>query len=125
MSRTTPSNRRGRAAPLPGQSVRGSRTGRPVMALLDLLGRRWTLRLLWELRDARVATFRTLRADMDDVSPTILNQRLKDLRTAQLVDVGEAGYQLTSLGNQLLEMLVPLGRWADRWAAALERTPSG
>ena len=125
MTRTTPSGRRGRAAPLPGKSVRGSRTGRPVMALLDLLGRRWTLRLLWELRDARVATFRTLRADMDDVSPTILNQRLKDLRTAQLVDVGEAGYQLTSLGNQLLEMLVPLGRWADRWAAALERTPSG
>ena len=31
-------------------SVRGSRTGRPIMALLDLLGRRWTLRILWELR---------------------------------------------------------------------------
>jgi len=117
----TPSGRRGRATPLPGKLVRGSRTGRPVMALLDLLGRRWALRLLWELRDARVATFRTLRADMDDVSPTILNERLKDLRAAQLVDLGEAGYQLTSLGSQLLEMLVPLGRWADRWAAALDR----
>jgi len=41
-----------RPSPLPGRAVRGSRSGRPVMALLDLLdllGRRWTLRLLWEL----------------------------------------------------------------------------
>jgi len=110
-----------RTMPLPGRPVRGSRTGRPVMALLDLLGRRWTLRLLWELRDARVATFRTLQTDMDDVSPTILNARLKDLRAARLVDLGDAGYQLTPMGNQLLAMLVPLGKWADRWAAALER----
>ncbi|HEV7693887.1 MAG TPA: hypothetical protein VGO52_23840 [Hyphomonadaceae bacterium] len=32
------------------RKVRGSRTGRPIMALLDLLGRRWTLRVIWELR---------------------------------------------------------------------------
>ena len=38
----------------PGRPVRGSRTGRPVMALLDLLGRRWTLRVLSELRDGPV-----------------------------------------------------------------------
>ena len=31
--------------------VRGSRTGRPIMMLLDLLGRRWVLRIVWELRD--------------------------------------------------------------------------
>jgi DNA-binding HxlR family transcriptional regulator len=27
----------------------GSRSGRPIMALLDLLGRRMALRILWEL----------------------------------------------------------------------------
>jgi len=107
--------------PLPGRAVRGSRTGRPVMALLDLLSRRWALRLLWELRDARVATFRALRADLDDVSPSILNERLKDLRAARLIELGADGYLLTALGTQLLSMLVPLGRWADRWAAALDR----
>jgi len=41
-----------RPAPRPGRPVRGSRTGRPIMALLDLLGRRWVLRILWELREA-------------------------------------------------------------------------
>jgi DNA-binding HxlR family transcriptional regulator len=107
--------------PLPGKPVRGSRTGRPVMALLDLLSRRWALRLLWELRDARVASFRALRADLDDVSPSILNARLKDLRAARLIELGADGYLLTALGGQLLAMLVPLGRWADRWATALDR----
>ena len=35
----------------PQRRVRGSRTGRPIMALLDLFGRRWSLRILWELRE--------------------------------------------------------------------------
>ena len=39
--------------PLPRRRVRGSATGRPIMALLDLLGRRMTGRILWELRDGR------------------------------------------------------------------------
>ena len=33
-------------SPKPGRRVRGSSTGRPIMALLDLLGRRMTLRIL-------------------------------------------------------------------------------
>jgi DNA-binding HxlR family transcriptional regulator len=111
----------GSRTPLPGPRVRGSRTGRPVMALLDLLGRRWTLRLLWELRDARVATFRALRADLDEVSPSILNARLQDLRSAHLLETGADGYRLTERGAQLLALLVPLGRWADTWAATLAR----
>ena len=45
----------------PGVSVRGSRSGRPIMAALDLLGRRWALRILWELR-AGPLTFRAIRA---------------------------------------------------------------
>ena len=41
-------------------AVRGSRTGRPVMALLDLLGRRWTLRIVWELRDGPLGNLANL-----------------------------------------------------------------
>ena len=40
------------SAPRPGGPVRGSESGRPVMAALDLLGRRWSLRVLWELSQA-------------------------------------------------------------------------
>ena len=75
--------------------VRGSTTGRPIMALLDLLGRRWTLRIVWELREAP-RRFRELQ-DMTGASPTIVNTRLAELREAKLVELDEAtGYRLTA-----------------------------
>jgi hypothetical protein len=46
--------------PRPGVAVRGSQSGRPVMALLDLLGRRWALRTIWELREDSLS-FRALQ----------------------------------------------------------------
>ena len=98
-------------------AVRGSATGRPIMALLDLLGRRWTLRILWELRDGSL-TSRALRAACDDVSPTVLQQRLSDLRTAGLVEAPPRnGYGLTPLGVELMAEFLPLYRFAERWAA--------
>jgi DNA-binding HxlR family transcriptional regulator len=103
------------------QRVRGSRTGRPVMALLDLLGRRWTMRVLWELRAER-QTFRALQDACDGVSPAVLNDRLRELRDARLVDLGEVGgYGLTSLGRELLERFTPIVGWAEKWARATQR----
>src|SRR5262245_63076444 len=67
-------------------AVRGSRTGRPIMALLDLLGRRWTLRIAWELRDGPL-TSRALRTACDDASPTVVQARLSELREAGLVEL--------------------------------------
>jgi len=100
----------------PPVKVRGSRTGRPIMALLDLLGRRWSLRLVWELRE-RALTSRELRAACDEASPTVLQARLTELRAANLVEhrTGE-GYRLTPLGAELMEAFAPLFGFADRWA---------
>jgi DNA-binding HxlR family transcriptional regulator len=102
--------------PRPGRPVRGSTTGRPIMALLDLIGRRWALRVIWELREARL-TFRALQEACGGVSPTVLNERLKELRESGLVDLGESdGYGLTPLGHQLRQALRPLTEWSERWA---------
>lgn len=99
-----------RAAP-----ARNAQTGRPIMALLDLLGRRWALRILWELRDAPLS-FRELRERCDDMSPTVLNQRLHDLREADIVVLQEeGGYTLSRSGWQLLETMQPLQRWSMYW----------
>jgi DNA-binding HxlR family transcriptional regulator len=95
--------------------VRGSRTGRPIMVLLDLFGRRWSLRILWELRE-RSMTSRALRAACDEASPTVLHARLSELRDAGFIElVPSNGYGLTQLGRELLETLLPLHRFAERW----------
>jgi DNA-binding HxlR family transcriptional regulator len=86
------------------------------MALLDLLGRRWALRILWELRDATLV-FRALRARCDAMSPSVLNQRLGELRDAGIVALVPDGYQLNRDGVALLHALAPLQGWATRWAA--------
>lgn len=98
----------------PGRPVRGSRTGRPIMAVLDLLGRRWALRVIWELRAGPLA-FRALQA-ASGTSPSVLNTRLAELRDARVVELGDDGYRLTEEGHQLLATLQPLAAWAERWA---------
>jgi DNA-binding HxlR family transcriptional regulator len=107
------------ATPKPGRRVRGSRTGRPIMALLDLIGRRWSLRILWELREGPL-NFRELQARAGDISPSVLNTRLKELKEAKLVTPSsDAGYQLTPDGVTLSSALQPLSGWAERWARRL------
>jgi DNA-binding HxlR family transcriptional regulator len=108
--------------PRPGAPARGSRTGRPIMALLDLLGRRWALRVLWELRDGAALTFRGLRAACDDVSPSVLNDRLRELRLAGVVVATGDGYATTPDGAALLAALAPLHAWAEAWAGRTGRT---
>jgi DNA-binding HxlR family transcriptional regulator len=97
--------------------VRGSRTGRPVMVLLDLLGRRWALRVIWELREGRRLNFRDLLA-ASATSPSVLNTRLGELRESGIVELGDAGYALTAPGADLLARLMPLHDWAERWVNA-------
>jgi DNA-binding HxlR family transcriptional regulator len=97
--------------------VRGSRTGRPIMVLLDLLGRRWTLRIVWELREAP-RRFRELQ-DSIGASPTVINTRLTELREAKLVELDpDNGYRLTALGEELLRLMLPLHVWSEKWAKA-------
>jgi DNA-binding HxlR family transcriptional regulator len=97
--------------------VRGSATGRPIMALLDLLGRRWTLRILWELRDGEPRSYAALRESADRMSTSVLAQRLRELGEAAIVARTEAGeYRLTRAGAEQLTLLGPLDAFAKRWA---------
>jgi DNA-binding HxlR family transcriptional regulator len=98
--------------------VRGLKTARPIMALLDLLGRRWTLRVLWELRGGALG-FRELQARCDAMSPSVLNQRLAELREAQIIEQGETGYALSARGAELLKLFEPIHHWSENWARSL------
>jgi DNA-binding HxlR family transcriptional regulator len=101
--------------PRPGKPVRGSKTGRPIMALLDLLGRRWQLRVIWEL-SRKPMNFRDLRSACGGISPTILNTRLSELRDAGIVTLADDGYALTKDGRDLIDEFMGLHAWAERWA---------
>ena len=105
--------------PKPGRPVRGSRSGAPIMALFDLLGRRWSMGVLWTLCDGGPCTFRALQERCESISPTVLNARLKELREAGLVARAEGGYQATPRGRELYDLLVPLGTWSKAWARGL------
>jgi DNA-binding HxlR family transcriptional regulator len=87
------------------------------MALLDLLGRRWALRVLWELRHGSGHTFRALQESCGGVSSSVLNQRLGELRDAGIVaSEGSVGYRLSGEGRELVNALGPIDAWSKRWA---------
>ena len=83
---------------------------------MDLLGRRWALRVLWELRSGPLP-YGELRATCDEVSTSVLAQRLRELKDAGIVGSDPSGrYELTRRGNELLGLLSPLNDFARRWA---------
>jgi DNA-binding HxlR family transcriptional regulator len=87
---------------------------RPISLLLDLLGRRWALRVLWDLREGP-RRFGELQAD--EISTSVLTERLRELVTAGVVErTGDGRYALTRHGQELGELLMPLNDWAKRWA---------
>jgi DNA-binding HxlR family transcriptional regulator len=106
------------STPKVGQPARGSRTGRPIMVALDLLGRRSSLRILWELRSGEPLTFRAL-IDAAETNPSLLNTRLRELRATGIVAHEGEGYQLTKAGKELLTALQPFAIWASKWGAQL------
>jgi DNA-binding HxlR family transcriptional regulator len=85
------------------------------MALLDLLGRRWTMRLIWELRGEEPLSFRALQARCGGMSSSVLNRRLAELRAAGIVEQAGSGYELTGEGRGLLALYPQLNAWAERW----------
>ena len=85
------------------------------MALLDLLGRRTCLRVLWELRAQRLS-FRALQAAAQ-TNPSVLNTRLTELRAVGIVNLDADGYGLTAQGKDLIDALAPVTRWAQRGVA--------
>lgn len=107
------------AVPKPGRPVRGSTTGRPLMAALDLFGRRWTLRIIWELREGPLG-FRALQQRCDNMSSSVLGQRLSELSEARLIEqLADASYTLAPLGRGAYQALRPLVRWSAKWAENL------
>jgi len=108
--------------PVPKNIVRGSSSGIAIMAVFDLLGRKWNMRIMWELNSATLS-FRGLQQSCGGMSPSVLNSRIKQLTEAQLVFTTSEGYKLTKLGLSLMTTLNPLRDWSKKWEDELSNTP--
>jgi len=105
--------------PKPGSPVRGSKTGKPIMALLDLLGRTWALGVIWQLRQGALS-FSELQRCCENISPTLLTKRLKELQQTNLIEKSLQGYQLTAVGLALFDVISPLSQWAQLWQLSFD-----
>ena len=86
---------------------------RAVESVLDLLGRRWALRLVWELRRSTLS-FSELR-DRTGISPSVLSARLGELVDAGVAERdGARRYRLSGRGRELARILYELNRWAEQ-----------
>jgi DNA-binding HxlR family transcriptional regulator len=95
------------------------------MAALDLFGRRWHLRILWELREGPLG-FRVLQQRCDGMSSSVLRQRLTEMLAVHLVEQQQdKAYELTELGYGAFQALRPLGRWSEKWAAVMAEDAGG
>lgn len=106
--------------PQPKQPVRGSQSGVAIMAVFDLLGQKWNMRILWELRSGPLS-FRALQDNCDGMSPSVLNTRIKRLTDTKLINKTDGGYQLTDLGESLMTTLDPLRDWSSLWEKKLSQ----
>lgn len=101
----------------------------PVCGLFDLLGRKWTLHIVWTLRERGTVRFNQLKREADGISPRVLSDRLDELAEQGLVERTEhdetpprVEYALTEKGRDLEGILAAYADWADRWDAW---TPDG
>ena len=104
------------SAPRPGRPVRGSTTGRPLMAALDLLGRRWALRCPVGVAKRTRRGTPPARAMRKALLERALRTTPRSLQEAGLVQRDGQQWALTALGTDLDAALAPLEAWSRRWA---------
>ena len=98
------------------QRLRSAPTSRAMARVLDLSGRRWALRAVWELRVGPL-NFRALQQACGDISPSVLQRRLHELRELGAIEkIPLLGYRLSSRGERLFQVLVMLNKWSAEYA---------
>ena len=105
--------------------MRGEEVRCGLDVVLDVVGGKWKLLLLWELQE-RPRRFGELRRSMDGISEKVLIQQLRDLEADGIVHRHQYNevppkveYSLTPLAESLNAALEPLCLWGERNADQL------
>lgn len=96
----------------------------PVCGLVDLLSRKWTMHLVWTIREDGPIRFNELKRRATGISPRVLSDRLSQLEDQGLVERMDheetpprVEYELTEKGRDLEDVLAAYADWAHRWEA--------
>ena len=93
-------------------NLRRAPTSPQMASALDFSGRRWALRIIWELRVGPL-NFRALQAACGRISPSVLQRRLHELRSLQIIEkIPRLGYRLSTGGEKLFQVLAQLDNWS-------------
>ena len=96
----------------------------PIAAAADLLGQKWTLLIVYFLREAAPGRLRfcELQKQLGGLNPATLSGRLKLLEAEGLVERVEVTplpprveYGLTRMGGDLDTVVEGLNAWGGRW----------
>ncbi len=97
---------------------RGTQSDCPLADLIDMIGGRWKVLSLWNLRDG-TRRFTELRRLMPGVTQKMLTQQLRQLEADGLVRrevypqvPPKVEYSLTAAGEELGGLLLTLSGWA-------------
>jgi DNA-binding HxlR family transcriptional regulator len=91
--------------------------------LWKILGRRWTLAILYNLATAGVMRFTELKKVVIGISGTMLTERLLELEAQGLLSrkiyesvPPKVEYRLTASARELVELMEQICRWYARWS---------
>jgi len=94
------------------QNLRRAATSEFMGRALALSGRRWALRVVWELRVGPL-NFRALQSACGNISPSVLQRRLHELRDQQIIEkIPRLGYRLSTSGEKLFQVLAQMDKWS-------------
>ena len=98
----------------------------PIRDVLDRIGDRWSMLVLFTLDEGGTLRFSTLKARIEDVSQRMLAQTLRRLeqdglvsRTVHPTIPPRVDYALTPLGASFLEPMRGLVAWAEQHHVAV------
>jgi DNA-binding HxlR family transcriptional regulator len=93
-----------------------------VVDVWELLGRRWSLHILKNLKTKEVIRFNELKRSLPGISSTVLSERLLELEREGLVTKKiypevppRVEYSITPQARELEVIIKDLARWANKW----------
>lgn len=112
---------------MPAERMDGKVAGCALAGVWEVIGRRWSLHILYMLSTREVIRFNELKRSLAGISSTVLADRLLEMDREGLVTKKiyaevppRVEYSMTARAKELQVIIKEFGRWAEKW-----KSPAG